>query len=686
MKLPNKDQRFRILWGVFATLISVAVFIPGRANGNDDLPYDSGSTGADGDLTVAFKSSPPSYRAEALAVYDSVRGEIVLIGEDEKTWTFDGTDWTEKSPANSPTSVQTGDQMVFDSSRGEVLLYGDSGSNDTWVWDGSTWTRKDSASPPGNRDYAAIAHDPVRQETVIVSGVGRSSTWVWNGSTWTQKSPANQPPSSDGSKMVWDEIRQEIVLFGEDQTWTWDGTDWTQKFPVTVPPKRIRHSMTFDAARGHVVMFGGWWNDLNRDDTWIWNGTDWSQPSPGFCIPLPRRTSALVYHPGIQKSLLLYGRTGNGSDRRFSTLTDGYSITQIDAWDGTMWKFFEGYFYRIDMRSRPTGLWNYTTIDITSNMNVEFKKNTANTPVQWLASGNVTINGSVSLDGGDAWTKQETGFEAEGGPGGFEGGLGGIRFDESGSYAGTPGQGPGGGLPGVTRNQYGDDATFNGTYGSVFLQPLIGGSGGGGSASDNVYNAQNGGGGGGAILISSSRDITVDGSIYAREGSGSVSRGGDGSGGAIRLVADRVLGSGTVDADNGRIRMEGYIRTLASQAQASGESFTAPTPTLMIGGGTPALTITNVAGTGVAQPPTGNLSNPDVVFSETGDVTITVTAQNVPNGTPIKLRITSNEAVINLPENGDPNVTLSGGTAIFTKTIPAGHGTIQAFAEFTITP
>src|SRR5262245_63208779 len=56
----------------------------------------------------------------------------------------------------------------------------------------------------------------------------------------------------------------------------------------------------------------------------------------------------------------------------------------------------------IDMNTKPDGIWHYTTINIPSGVTVTFTSNTANTPVVWLASGAVTIAGTINLNGASA--------------------------------------------------------------------------------------------------------------------------------------------------------------------------------------------------------------------------------------------------------------------------------------------
>ena len=414
--------------------------------------------------------------------------------------------------------------------------------------------------------------------------------------------------------MAYDALRQQVVFFGGGETWLWNGTNWTQATPTTQPSFRRGYDMAYDTVRQQVVLAGG---DAGPAETWRWTGTDWS-------------------------------------------LSSGSSQT-------------------IDMRTRTNGVWNFTTIDIPAGITVKFIKNPANTPVRWLATGNVTTNGTLDLQGTAGGTTPLPGNEAPGGPGGFSGGLGGIRFDSSGSYAGTPGQGPGGGAAGVTSDQGGAQGQFASVYGNPYLQPLIGGSGGGGGASRADYDGGNGGGGGGAILIDSSRDVVINGGILAGGGAGgryAYSTGGFGSGGGIRIKADRISGTGILRADtDGRIRLEAYYRPLAAYSSPIAVNSTPVAEQAFNTNGV--LTITSVAGQNVVQR-TGSTQTPDVIFSQAGPVTVTVAAASLSAGTPIVLRITANGQIIQATNN------LVGTSTTFTVTVPQGVGTVQASATFTV--
>lgn len=235
----------------------------------------------------------------------------------------------------------------------------------------------------------------------------------------------------------------------------------------------------------------------------------------------------------------------------------------------------------------PSGIFNFTSVNIRNGVTVTFKKNATNTPVTILATGNVTIAGTINVSGGSSpytgaagdGNLGDDGIPGKGGPGGYDGGNGGKQ-----SYGrGGDGQGPGGGIAGSYSSNYqtnygagtpgggagyagpgqhGNAINYSGgpgaagpSYGSSVLLPLVGGSGGGGGSGGASFQGSGGGGGGGAILIAASGTVTVTGAIYAiggypglSSGQGLGGIGGGGSGGAIRIVATTITGNGTIAA------------------------------------------------------------------------------------------------------------------------------------------
>ena len=265
--------------------------------------------------------SPPP-RADTAMAYDAARGQSVLFGGDGHggyfgdTWTWDGTDWSQQSPAHSP-SPRFGMRMVYDAARHEVVLfggfaYGDTDFfNDTWTWDGTDWTQLSPAHSPSSRLSMGMAFDAARHEVVLFGGRSIAGdvadTWIWDGTNWTQLSPAHSPSPRDEAGMAYETGRDRVVLFGGyrtggalNDTWIWDGMDWALLSPAHSPSPRDEVGMAYDAVSTQVVLFGGYSGSLG--DTWTWDGTDWTQHPRGWLRLAPRSGAA-----GTRVLVLGYG-------------------------------------------------------------------------------------------------------------------------------------------------------------------------------------------------------------------------------------------------------------------------------------------------------------------------------------------------------------------------------------------
>jgi len=112
------------------------------------------------------------------------------------TWTWDGTTWTQvdASPANctnncvgSP-SIRNWSTTAYDTATGAVVLFGgvNAGNtnnlNDTWTWNGTTWTQQSPATSPPVRHDASMAYDTATGTVVLFGGHNGSSTL---NDTWT---------------------------------------------------------------------------------------------------------------------------------------------------------------------------------------------------------------------------------------------------------------------------------------------------------------------------------------------------------------------------------------------------------------------------------------------------------------------------------------------------------------------
>jgi hypothetical protein len=282
----------------------------------------------------------------------------------------------------------------------------------------------------------------------------------------------------------------------------------------------------------------------------------------------------------------------------------------------------------------PDGILHFRSLEVASGADVRFTPNARNTPVYILSQSNVVINGRLFLDGA-------SGVGLSGGvpgPGGFAGGQPGF----SQASPGGDGYGPGGGKAGLmgfcsptgpAGGGFGDfgsgaDDTHGRTYGGELLMPLTGGSGGGGSTARSAGETPvGGGGGGGALLIASNSRIDIIGGVFARGGGARTCHDG-GSGGAIRLVAPRVAGSGTLDVNGGGGGGRGRVRVDTIFTGEIGFSFQ-PAASRFVGNNLlvfpptiPSLNLVEVGGTGGSAGtaiPEGTI--PDTIFLPFGSTT-----------------------------------------------------------------
>lgn len=359
----------------------------------------------------------------------------------------------------------------------------------------------------------------------------------------------------------------------------------------------------------------------------------------------------------------------------------------------------------------PDGVLNYTTVTIPAGVTVNFAKNAANTSVTLLATGDVTLAGTINVNGvngtGGTGSGPLISPGGVGGPGGFPGGAGASR---GGGIPAAAGQGPGGGAAGSTGGL--NQASYGAPGSFVSLLPILGGSGGGGGDAFTIFGVpQSGGsagGGGGAIVLASSTKITVTGSIMANGGIGAVScagvpDGGHGSGGAIRLVAPQVTGPGMIhalggsagaciSAGAGRIRLEAF--TLTFSGATSPTASTSPTPGPVTAASNPALTnvptlsISSVGGIAMPSVPTGSYTTADVALpgGTANPVPVAVTATNTPLGSIFTVKVIPQSGSATTFNSSVSTGTFAVSTAIANVNFPAGTvSVLNVFATVTLT-
>jgi len=401
----------------------------------------------------------------------------------------------------------------------------------------------------------------------------------------------------------------------------------------------------------------------------------------------------------------------------------------------------------IELQLPPSGIFNYSTIDIPAGVTVTFARNATNTHVTLLASGDVTIAGTIDVSGGDSPAVNDTSQSTDrdpglGGPGGHDGGYGGL-FVSAGDTKGGNGRGIGGGTRSggswvlnstTTFGCGGGGGGFNGPgsatgggnqcpfvtggigYGTNNFFTLRGGSGGGGAAGGANNVGSGGGGGGGALLIASSGTVNITGSIVANGGNSGNNRdnqgqpggsGGGGSGGAIRIIATTITGEGAITAQKGNAGTvsvnsgsgtcpqcrggdgaPGRIKLEAEDLQRTTNStpgyvFTPPRAVFLPN--TPSIRITSVGGVSAPANPTGSrdVVIPGILSSNT--LTVEFETTGVPLGTTITLTAKPvYRAAIRTAASTPVSGSVNSGTATVDIDLANGENLLEATAIFDV--
>ena len=325
-------------------------------------------------------------------------------------------------------------------------------------------------------------------------------------------------------------------------------------------------------------------------------------------------------------------------------------------------------------------VFKYQSVNIATNCTVTFANHPSHAPVVWLVQSNAVVNGTVSVNGHDFDPfYPDYLLPVEPGPGGFRGGC------YSGSAYGS-GYGPGGSNGGGTQSQA---SSYGAGYGGPTVMPLIGGSGGASTYNPNLgWVPIAGPGGGGAILIAANV-LTINGAISALAGNGFYhfsyydgtfyDYAGDG---AIRVVANQVLGTGILNAGNGRNKTDAnYVS--AQLVETPNTIAVAPglNPNIFPPDSDPVVSVLSVNGQTAPVDPVATVSNAtDMNMGTNSPVDVIIMSKNFPPNGAVSLRV--------VPKYGNNfNVsasfvggTFSNATWKATTTLPNGFCVLQAHA------
>ncbi len=144
--------------------------------------------------------------------YDDTGHQVLL----DETWVWDSgsTTWNKKTPAHSP-PARFGHALVYDSAAHQVVLFGGTGVNDvrvvgfhdTWTWDGTDWTQKNTTTAPPAKAFFGFAERSWAGDAVLFGGYDWTTNPSWaypNNDTWVWQSPralVQQPINPNGSSV-----------------------------------------------------------------------------------------------------------------------------------------------------------------------------------------------------------------------------------------------------------------------------------------------------------------------------------------------------------------------------------------------------------------------------------------------------------------------------------------------------
>ena len=137
----------------------------------------------------------------------------------------------------------------------------------------------------------------------------------------------------------------------------------------------------------------------------------------------------------------------------------------------------------------------------------------------------------------------------------------------------------------------------------------------------------------------------------------------------------------TTPGTNGAIRIEAFTNYFVGGFSGTPASFAWQVSTFVVV--TPRVSVVGVNGTPVTEPPTGNLSTPDVEIDTAGPVTLNIQASGIPLGTLITLHIYSDNNTDQTVQTTPLVGSVEASTATVNVTFPSGYSLNYVKATWT---
>jgi len=217
----------------------------------------------------------------------------------DDTWEWDGSNWNQVATTSTPGSLignpgVAQHSMAYDTIGQRIVMFGGElfqgivpAPNVTLLYDGTNWTQASPATAPPRRAQAAMCEAPTLGGVLLFGGTnfnnppGPGGEILWNDlwvysvatDTWTELTPTGTLPAPRaGASLLFDTVSSVYILHGgyvedpanpgmsipDSETWQFNGSSWTNISSTASNPTgpRVRFASA-NGPNGCSVLFGG---------------------------------------------------------------------------------------------------------------------------------------------------------------------------------------------------------------------------------------------------------------------------------------------------------------------------------------------------------------------------------------------------------------------------------------------
>ena len=303
---------------------------------------------------VVWTEFPPPARDSHFAVFDSLRGTMLIVGgydaaggQGGDVWSipWDLRVWSNRVSANSVPFAPTGLSFAHDPAQGRLICLRtcENGRFEAWTCDPfaitPAWRRLHvNGLPPLARAQGSLVFQPEANRLLLFGGVISTTTWpmflndLWaldlsGVPRWDSLAYSGTLPSGRSAHAaVYDQRRRTMTIVGgvaergflDDFVWQLTFADslvWSKPAIVGPQPQpRWGHSAAIDPIADALIIFGGYAGGFAPlQDTWMLSLGDsmqWRIGASTGVAPPPRLSQSMVYD-SMRARMILYGGIGS---------------------------------------------------------------------------------------------------------------------------------------------------------------------------------------------------------------------------------------------------------------------------------------------------------------------------------------------------------------------------------------